>query len=161
MATVGSFITMLEQFCDELINTFPDEPAFKKYKTKLTTIGSLQPRKVVKLYMNSIGPYSSKLMAKDETLILEDSSEIQFLTDLNVKTHWTPELSSTTKDAIWQYLQTLYIIGSTISMLPEETLTAIEAMAKKLTDDPDGLSQLLGPNNNLMESLLGKNTINK
>jgi hypothetical protein len=100
-------------------------------------------------------------MAKDESLILEDSDDINFLSELNVKTHWTSELSSGTKDAIWQYLQTLYIIGSTISMLPEETLTAIEDMAKKMSEDPEGLSKLLGSNSNLMETLLGKNNVKK
>ena len=160
MTTVASFNTMLLQFCDELITTFPNEPNFKKYKSKIDKFATLTPRKVVTMYMNSMSPHAPKLMAKDESLILVDSEDIKFLADLHVKTHWTPELSSGTKDAIWQYLQTLYIIGSTISMLPDETLTAIEDMAKKMSEDPESLSKLLG-SSNLMETVLGKNTVKK
>ena len=53
---------------------------------------------------------------------------------MNIYDHWTPELSQVTKDAIWQYLQTLYMLGSTILNIPEETLSMIESVAKKCAD---------------------------
>ena len=38
-----------------------------------------------------------------------------FLNELNIKRWWTDELSNQTKDAIWQYMNTLIVLGTTIS----------------------------------------------
>ena len=51
---------------------------------------------------------------------------------MNIKKHWTPELSSNTKDAIWQYLQTLYMLGTTITAFPADTLNMIESVANNM-----------------------------
>jgi hypothetical protein len=101
--------------------------------------------------MDSVGPFSGKIMSRDETFFTEDAKDIEFINDLNISKIWTPELSSSTKDAIWQYLQTLFLFGTTISALPQETLNMIENMAKNCIDnvDTNQLSSLMG--------LLGKN----
>jgi hypothetical protein len=39
-----------------------------------------------------------------------------------------------TKAVVWQYLQTLYILGTTIQSVPEETLNMIEILAKECAD---------------------------
>ena len=57
---------------------------------------------------------------------------LSFLSELNIKKHWTPELSSNTKDAIWQYLQTLYMLGTTITAFPADTLNMIESVASNM-----------------------------
>jgi hypothetical protein len=54
---------------------------------------------------------------------------VEFLKEINIKKHWTADLSENTKDAIWQYLQTLYILGTTITMIPPEALDMIENVA--------------------------------
>jgi hypothetical protein len=161
MTTLSTFNDMMEHFVDELVQTFPAVPSFKKYQMVVQMARKTNPRKIMTTFMESVSPHASKIMSKDETIWANEALTIDFLNELQINKIWTPELSNNTKDAIWQYLQTLYIIGSTISMLPEETLTAIEDMAKKMSDDPESLSKLLGSNSNLMESLLGKNTIHK
>ena len=77
---------------------------------------------------------------------------------------WTDELSETTKGAIWQYLQTLYILGTTISSLPADTLNMIESVAQKCASQlqdtataPDGTideEALMNSMNGLMSTLL-------
>ena len=39
-----------------------------------------------------------------------------------------------TKNAVWQYLQTLYMLGTTITSIPQETLSLIESVAKDCAD---------------------------
>ena len=39
-------------------------------------------------------------------------------------------MSTGTKDATWQYLQTLYMLGTTITSIPADTLNLIEGIAK-------------------------------
>jgi hypothetical protein len=38
------------------------------------------------------------------------------------------------KPAIWQYLQTLYMLGTTIISIPPETMDMIEVIAKQCAD---------------------------
>ena len=128
MTSVTAWNDMMEQFITELERTFPEEKAILKYKTSFDLLRKSNPRKCVDGYMANITPLQAKVMAKDESLLMEDNS---VLADLNIRKHWTPELSQNTKDAIWQYLQTLYILGTTITMIPPEALGMIEDVAQK------------------------------
>lgn len=153
--TTGAFCDMLEQFCDELTQTFPDQGTFKRYKATVEITRKVNPRKVVNTYMDSVSPYSQKLMAKDETFFTDDAKNMDVISDLDICAIWTPDLSENTKSAIWQYLQSLYLIGTTISLLPQDTLNMIEDMAKKCIVDDDLQSSLQN-----ITSLLGKNPHN-
>jgi hypothetical protein len=131
MTSVGAFNDMMEQFINELVTTFPEEKGIKKYQASFEIVRKANPRKCVDSFMVAISPYASRLTAKDESVMTED---ISFLTQVNIGKYWTPELSQTTKDAIWQYLQTLYMLGMTISSIPTETLNMIESVASQCAD---------------------------
>jgi len=122
---------MLEQFLTELMGTFPEETSIKKYHAGFDVLRKSNPKKVVEGFMNAIGPVSQKIMNKDES-ILDDNLEI--LNELSIKKHWNGGISDNTKGAIWQYLQTLYMLGTTITAIPEDALNMIEDVAKKCAD---------------------------
>ena len=69
---------------------------------------------------------------KDESFFRNHAEEIEFLRDTNMKVHWNDSLSDNTKNAIWQYLQSLYMLGMMISAIPPETMSMIENMAEQL-----------------------------
>ena len=131
MTSVGAFNDMMEQFLNELVTTFPEEKGIKKYQASFEIVRKANPRKCVDSFMAAVSPYASRLTAKDESIMTED---ISFLTQVNISKYWTPELSQITKDAIWQYLQTLYMLGMTISAIPTETLSMIESVASQCAD---------------------------
>ena len=58
---------------------------------------------------------------------------MDFLKDVNIQEHWNT-CSENTKNAIWQYVQTLYMLGTTIKSIPAETLSVIENVAKECAD---------------------------
>lgn len=75
-------------------------------------------------------------------------------------------MSETTKEAIWKYLQTLYILATTISVLPADTLSMIENVAEKCAKqmNEEGLSSeeaLMKNMSGLMSSLMGSAPIPK
>ena len=127
MTSLTAWTEMFDNFLNELIQTFPEEPAMKKYKTSFELLRKTNPRKCLDAYMSAITPFQEHVMSKNEEFFLSNSNE--FLKELNIEKHWTPELSINTKDAIWQFLQTLYILGTTISMIPPEALNMIENVA--------------------------------
>ena len=129
---------MMTQFLDELQQTFPEEPKIKKYALSFDLLRKANARKCVDTYMQGCSAHSDKIMSKDEAFFLGAADDIEILSSLNMKKHWTSELSENTKNAIWQYVQTLYILGTTITSIPAETLSMIEDVANKCASNMQG-----------------------
>ena len=134
MASVSAFNDMMSQFLVELHKTFPEEKGIKKMLTSFDLLKSTNPRLVVDGYMKGVSPYADKISAKDETFLLEEIENIEFLKELDIKRYWS-KMSPNTKGATWQYLQTLYMLGTTITALPADTLSQIENIAKGVADN--------------------------
>ena len=152
MASVTAFNDMLSQFLVELHKTFPDETGIKKMTTSFEMLKQTNPRIIVDGFMKGVTPYADKISAKDEKFILEEIEKIEMLKDLNIKSYWA-RMSPATKAATWQYLQTLYMLGTTITAIPAETLSLIEGIAKDCADkmqteggeiDQDALMKMMG-----------------
>jgi hypothetical protein len=128
------------QFLVELHKTFPQEKGIKKMMTSFDLLKSTNPRLVVDAYMKGVTPYADKISSKDESFLLDEIETIDFLKDLNIKTYWE-RMSVATRSATWQYLQTLYMLGTTITSIPDDTLKMIENIAKECAEkmqDGDG-----------------------
>ena len=140
MASVTAFNDMMGQFLVELHKTFPEEKGIKKMMTSFDVLKSSNPRLVVDAFMKGVSPYADKISAKDETFLLKEIETIDFLKDLSIKSYWE-KMTENTKNATWQYLQTLYMLGTTITALPQDTLSQIESIAKGVASqlqDGDG-----------------------
>jgi hypothetical protein len=134
MASVTAFNDMMGQFLVELHKTFPEEKGIKKFMTSFDLLKSANPRKCVEAYMSGVSTYAEKISQKDDTFFTEDIKNIEFLQDLNIEEYWNEKMSESTKNAVWQYLQTLYMLGTTITAIPQETLSVIESVAKDCAD---------------------------
>ena len=133
MTSVTAFNDMMGQFLSELHMSFPEEKSIKKYMTAFELLRSANGRLVVDGFMAAIAPHMDKISAKDENFFIENAETIDFLKDINLKNIW-PIASDNTREAIWQYIQTLYMLGTTITSIPPETLSMIESVAKQCAD---------------------------
>lgn len=162
MASVSAFNDMMTQFLVELHKTFPQEKGIKKFMAQFDLLKVTNPKMAVDGFMSGISPYSDKISQKDESFMLEDLENIEYLSELNFKDHWNASLSTNTKDAIWQYIQTLYMLGTTITAIPSETLAMIENIAKecadKMGDDGSGIDEaaLMKTMNSMFGNLMKK-----
>ncbi len=129
MASVSAFNDMMGQFLVELHKTFPDEKGIKKMLTSFDVLKSTNPRLVVDGFMKGVTPYAEQISAKDDKFLLDECSNIDFLKDLDISSYWE-RMSTNTKDASWQYIQTLYMLGTTITALPPDKMAQIEALAQ-------------------------------
>ena len=152
MASVTAFNDMMSQFLVELHKTFPEEKGIKKMLTSFDLLKSTNPRMVVDGFMSGVSPYASQISAKDDKFLLEECGKIDFLKDLDLATYWM-KMSANTRDVTWQYLQTLYMLGTTITSLPPDQMAQIEALAQgvasKLQDEggelnEDALMKMMG-----------------
>lgn len=154
MTTVQAFNEMMGQFLDELVATFPEEEAFK------TAQAAPRTRATFDDFMKKIGPHASQLMAKSPDFFSEQN---EFVKGLNLHVVWPSEAATpATKDAIWQYIQTMYILGNTISMFPPETLSMIEAAAENCAKNmkTNGSGQMdekamMAGMNNMLSQMMG------
>lgn len=145
MSTLDAFNDMMAQFLNELVLTFPDHVNLQEFRSAFETRRVEVPRAPLDDFMSSVGSRSQNIMAKDDSFFADARGP--GLPDLSGA--WkSPEATPATKTAIWQYLQTLHILGTTLSMFPPETLNAIEAAAKKCAEsgafDPSMLQGLMG-----------------
>jgi|SRR6056300_591326 hypothetical protein len=156
MSSVTAFNDMMGQFLMELHKTFPEEKGLKKYIAAFELVRDTNPKKIVNKFMTNITPHVDKISSRDESLFLEDSSELEFMQAINIKECW-PKASDGTKDAIWQYLQTLYMLGTTITSIPAETLSMIENVAKQCAENMKDSGESLDENQLMksMQSMLG------
>ena len=156
MTSMGAWNDMMGQFLTELVQTFPEEPAIKKYMTSFELIRKTNPRLAIEGFMKAIKDCQEKIMQKDESFFLSTSNQNEFLRELNIAKHWNDSLSAATKDAIWQYLQTLSILGTTLIALPADALSQIESVAESMAkniQDGDGINE--GALTGLFSSLAG------
>ena len=138
---------MMESFISELVMTFPEEKRIKKYQASFEILRKTNPRKCVESFIKAVAPHASYINEKNDAFM---SIEIDFLKDINIKKYWTEDLSQNTKDAIWQYVQTLYMLGTTIVSIPADTLSAIERIAEQCA----GQLQMSGENGQFDEKAL-------
>lgn len=153
MTTIQAFNEMMGQFLDELVATFPEEEAFKAAQAAPRT------RQTFDSFMKQIGPFSTQLMAKSPDFFTDQN---EFVKGLGLEKVWATDApSAATRDAIWQYIQTMYILGNTINMFPPETLSMIEAAAEncaknmKTTGGAMDEKALMAGMNNMLSQMMG------
>ena len=138
MASYQAFNSMMQDFLNELIQTFPEEKSLKVENTKFQTLKKANSKKIVESFMAAISPYTNQISSKDESIF---DMNIDFLKKLNIKKLWTKDLSQNTKDAIWQYLNTLIMLGTTITSIPNDMLKQIESVAEQCASQMDSSSE--------------------
>lgn len=130
MTTVNAFNEMMDQFLTELNLTFPENKAVVKFQAAFELLRQTAPSQILDNFMNSVKPYGAKIMAKDDTFVIIDSKNIDALSDIDLSSMWN-EAGTATRAAIWQYLQYLFVLGTTLKSFPKDTINMIEKMAEQ------------------------------
>ena len=129
MTTVASFNALLKSFLTELVEVFPDEPATSKVELFLATfdtVMSSNERLALDMFMKEVSPHADAITAKDPTIF----DKLELPGSFSLRPLWD-KASDNTKDCVWQYLQMLFLLGTTASVIPESMLSGIENIASK------------------------------
>jgi hypothetical protein len=130
--SVQSFNTLMKQFLGELALTFPDHEEICLFQTMFDDLVRTNYKKPAQLFMGALQPYSDLVMQKNDHLF---DQPISLGNRIDLSELWnTNGLSQTSKDAIWKYLHTLFLLGSTVCCLPPEILNTIDNLAKTCAD---------------------------
>ncbi len=128
MTTIATFNKTLLDFIADLSETFDDVPEIGLLKAMVPTLIQDNEQAALTLFMDSLRPYAEKLIKKDRSLF--DNPVV--LGTLDVSTLWHADgLDDGTKDAIMNYISTLFILGMTLENVNGDMLNSIEQMAEE------------------------------
>lgn len=140
MTSLQAFNGLLENFVGELQKTFPDEEGLEYFADELKLLLKVNARAPLNLFMSALTPYTDMIMAKNPALF---DQPISLGEHLDLKKIWNaPGLSDNTKEALWQHIHTLFMLGTTIQYLPADMLSNIENAAKECAKRMENGEQL-------------------
>lgn len=134
MSAIQAFNAMMRSFLDELELAFPAEKSIAGVNSAFQIACKTNARLPLNTYMTSVTPHIAKITERDPSFLTEAGfADVPYLKDINIQRHWDTAPDAT-KEAIWQYLQTLYIIGFGICEMPEDVLRQAETKAQEFAD---------------------------
>ena len=133
MTSVKAFNQTLEEFLSDLKTTFPEEKSIRVMELKFETGVMANNRMALDQLMPYLSKYAHMITSRDEQLFLNKSYNV--MPEIDFSRLWQSELSDNTRKVIWDYLNTLLMLGTTISSLPQNMLSQIEAMAQSCVND--------------------------
>ena len=114
------FNNILNEFLDKMVNKFPKSQRISKYRKKFLLMRFSNPKACPHLFMTSVSKYKTQIETRDENFFLNDQQFIEkasYFASYNItsdiKIYWS-DLIDDEKKAIWDYMQTLLIMGEII-----------------------------------------------
>lgn len=154
-STIQAFNSMMSNFLEELRQTFPEEPKIAIVIESFDDLTAINARKPMELFTASLAPYAELVMAKNSDLF---NQPIELPGGLDMSKLWAKEgVTQETRDAMWQYIQMLFMLGTTVQNLPPPLLETIESVAmncaSQMQTDGGGLD--FGALSNVLMGSLG------
>lgn len=121
---INLFNDKAEEFCKDLVTTFPEVVEFKKLKSGLLLLKNVDERKPREFFNNYVGEhFKHQIMTRDESFFINevqnhvqgglDNSQWQSVISL-IHNLWGT-LTDENKDNIWKYFQVLIAINDKCS----------------------------------------------
>jgi hypothetical protein len=109
----NDFNTQSDEFLQSVETLLPNETALKQYRFMFNQVKLFDPKKPVYLFMDSLGPYGQNIMSKDDSFFGLNKDPDHIGNTLGINKYWST-FNTDVKDAIWAYLQILFILGMKI-----------------------------------------------
>ncbi len=114
---IGEFNKTLDEFINKMILQFPEETKLKSYYSAYKVTKMYDKTMPIKLYMGGCLNYTEQIKKRDSDFFAKQKQFVNkvkqcssFTNDTGLVNYWE-SLSDTSKTAIWDYVQTLYVMG--------------------------------------------------
>jgi hypothetical protein len=133
-STVQGFNDTLKQFLQQLSETFPEELRVRLFLAGFDAVVRASPRGPLDAFMDAVGPHSALVMARDPALF----DRLAFPGGIDFARLWaSPGVTDATREAIWQYVSLLMLMGTAVRAVPAELLGGLEALMQNCGDQVD------------------------
>ncbi len=117
---IEKFNKLLDEFLEKLVNQF-DNFKLRNYRRGFLIIKETNKTVPVNLFMTSCIKFKQQIINKDDEFFFKKSEKIKeyaknfgnFTDDCGLDKYWY-DLNKNTQKAIWDYIQTLFVLGEII-----------------------------------------------
>lgn len=116
-SVIVEFNKTLDEFINKLITQFPQEGKLKSYYSAFKVSKMYDNVMPLKIFMGGCLNYAEQIKSRDSNFFVnkkEFVSKLQectsFSNDIGLVNYWE-DLSMNSKNAIWDYVQTLFVMG--------------------------------------------------
>tara|TARA_Y100000389_G_scaffold179456_1_gene193538 strand:- start:18649 stop:19728 length:1080 start_codon:yes stop_codon:yes gene_type:complete len=149
MELVKTFNNTLNDFMRNLIKCYPNETK------QLYVITELNDTRPLQRFMKSIGNNITKISNKDESLF---SESLNCIDGCDLSQIWNLDSSNKTNhDAIWKFLQTLSLIGTTVRSKSSNLEQFFDQLDNDKLFDNMNLNEIQGDMFNIVQKLMEEN----
>jgi hypothetical protein len=116
---VATFNKLFDEFLEKIIAKF-DSQKLKTYRRAFLLLKDTYPETPVNLFMVGCVNYKTEILSRNDSFFLKDE-KIQenlkkfgnFTQDCGIDVYWNT-LTPVTKKAIWDYIQSLFVLGEIV-----------------------------------------------
>ena len=160
-----SFNDLLSEFIAALSNTFEEYTELSDANSNLSALLAIDPTMQMPMdkFYEVFSEHAGAIMQKQDSLF--DVCRIPYADGFDISKEYK-ESDPETQKAIWDYLQQLFAMATTVKMLPPDMMSQIEAVANSCMESvtsgevsqeqaqsPAYILQMLNSNPELMSSL--------
>ena len=116
---IETFNKLFDEFLEKIISKF-NSPKLKTYRRAFIMLKETCPETPVNLFMVGCINYKKEILSKNDSFFLKDEKIKEnlknfgnFTQDCGLDLYWN-ELTPITKKAIWDYIQSLFVLGEII-----------------------------------------------
>ena len=115
--TIEEFNKVLDEFINKMIAQFPQEPKLKTYYSAYKVTKMYDKSMPIKIFMGGCLQFKEQIKIRDTEFFERRKAFVNKITvassfsdDIGLVNYWH-SLSVTSKNAIWDYIQTLFVMG--------------------------------------------------
>jgi hypothetical protein len=132
MTTISAFNHSLKEFLGDLAATFPEKAEIVFYEQMLPTLLKTNEKAGLTFFMDATRDHGDKILQRDPSFF---NQAIYIGKGLNLADLWNdPGLDEASKDVIWNYMNTLYVLGMTLEGISNDMLQGIESLAQRTAE---------------------------
>jgi len=153
------FNNTLDEFITKLINQFPDEYKLKTYYNTFKITKMYDKSLPIKIFMGGCLKFTDQIKNRDSEFFIQTKEFVtklknctSFSDDIGLVKYWE-DLSEISKKSIWDYVQTLYIIGEMYIKKDTSIINNINNIYNNLSHDE---FENINKNNKITDSLISK-----
>ena len=135
VSTLTAFNNLTEEFINKMIVTFPNENKLKVYLFNFKASKQFYPRAPMEFFMKPLIKVGYPIMTRDSKFFQSDRY-VEIAESFSSKTGLINIWNSTTqgiRDSIWEYTQSLYVLGMTTMGYQEQ----LQTLLKKIKNESE------------------------
>lgn len=138
---IQEFNKTLEEFINKMIIQFPQETKLKSYYSAYKVTKMYDKTMPIKIFMGGCLQFSGQIKSRDTEFFAKRKGFIDklqkassFSDDIGLVNYWE-NLSDSSKNAIWDYVQTLFVMGEMYINKDTSIIQKINSVYNKVSFD--------------------------